>query len=150
MEDRLEELTRFCFVVHQTGKGNFTPLEKGNYFRAPYFNEELFDIMAAADGALSRAGAAAIWEMAASRTPMLLLPLVKGSRGDQIYNARIFEAVGAARVLKEDELSGDAFTGKVRDILGGSRPDWEAIHGKLKMGRAQDILIRTIEEDLAR
>ena len=148
VEDRLDELTKFCFVVHQTGKGNYTPLERENYFRAPYFNEELFDIIAAADGAISRAGAAAIWELAASKTPMLLLPLVKGSRGDQVYNARIFEKAGAAVILGEKELDGESFIEKVKGLLTGKSPDWEGIGDKLKMGQAQDIILSTIGEDL--
>ncbi|MDC7222165.1 MAG: undecaprenyldiphospho-muramoylpentapeptide beta-N-acetylglucosaminyltransferase [Spirochaetales bacterium] len=147
VEKNLDRLTEFCFVVHQMGSKNFTPLNHENYLRAPYFDEEIYHIMAAADGAFSRAGAAFLWELAASRTPMLLLPLIKGSRGDQVYNARVFEEAGAARVLDENCLDGEIFVEAVRELLQERQTDWEAVNGGLKMGQAQDIILKTIEED---
>jgi len=148
VEENLQELTRFCFVIHQTGTANYTPMDHENYFRAPYFNEEMAHLIACADGALSRAGAAAVWEMAAGRTPMLLLPLIKGSRGDQVHNARIFEEAGAARVLDENTLTNESFLQAVKELLQGPGKDWESINGALKMGQAQDIILKAIGEDL--
>jgi UDP-N-acetylglucosamine--N-acetylmuramyl-(pentapeptide) pyrophosphoryl-undecaprenol N-acetylglucosamine transferase len=148
VEDNLQELTRFCFVIHQTGTANYIPLDHENYFRAPYFNEEISHLIACADGALSRAGAAAVWELAAGRTPMLLLPLIKGSRGDQVHNARIFEEAGAARVLDENTLKNEFFLLAVKELLKGPGKDWESINGALKMGQARDIILKSIGEDL--
>ncbi|MDC7220096.1 MAG: UDP-N-acetylglucosamine--N-acetylmuramyl-(pentapeptide) pyrophosphoryl-undecaprenol N-acetylglucosamine transferase [Spirochaetales bacterium] len=150
VEENLEELTSFCFVIHQTGSKNFVPLERDNYYRAPYFKEELSHILTAATASLSRAGAAAIWELAASRTPMLLLPLISGSRGDQVYNARVFEEAGAARILDEKtDLDGDSFISAVKAVLQENNTDWAAVHSTLKMGQAQKIILKTIEEDRA-
>jgi UDP-N-acetylglucosamine--N-acetylmuramyl-(pentapeptide) pyrophosphoryl-undecaprenol N-acetylglucosamine transferase len=150
IEDNLESLTQFCFIVHQTGAQNYTALHHNNYYRSPYFNEELFPIMAAASGAFSRAGAGILWELAASRTPMLLLPLISGSRGDQVYNARIFEEAGAARMLDENEdLNGDSFVEAVRALFEDNSINWDDVNGNLKMGEAQNIILKTIEKDLA-
>lgn len=149
VEESLDELTKFCFVVHQTGTLNFTPLERENYHRAPFFLDELYSIMAAASGALSRSGAGSIWELSASKTPMLLLPLGACSRGDQAYNAQVFEESGAAKILNEKTLTSIELVEQVSQLLSkeGKR-DWEKINRALNMGQAQTIILNTIEEDL--
>lgn len=53
-----------------------------------------------ADVVVSRAGANAICELLALKKPNLLIPLSAGSsRGDQILNARSFEAQASAWLL---------------------------------------------------
>ena len=68
--------------------------------------DDLKDIFAMADIVVSRAGANAICELLALKKPNLLIPLSAGaSRGDQILNARSFEAQGFSMVIDEDYLS---------------------------------------------
>ena len=55
---------------------------------------------------VSRAGANAIFEILALQKPNLLIPLSIGTRGDQILNARSFEAQGFSEVLVESEEEG--------------------------------------------
>jgi UDP-N-acetylglucosamine--N-acetylmuramyl-(pentapeptide) pyrophosphoryl-undecaprenol N-acetylglucosamine transferase len=102
----LERLTGLCFVVHQMGEKHYRKREMRNYFPAPFFNEELPHILAAADLVICRAGANTLWELAASGTPSILIPLVSGSRGDQIKNAEVFKQHGAGIIVGENaELS---------------------------------------------
>lgn len=89
-------------VVHQTGDRADDidlPVNSAGYFRKPFFESELPDILASADLVVCRAGASSLWEAAAMSKAMVLIPLTAGSRGDQIRNARIFEEGGAAVVL---------------------------------------------------
>jgi UDP-N-acetylglucosamine--N-acetylmuramyl-(pentapeptide) pyrophosphoryl-undecaprenol N-acetylglucosamine transferase len=59
------------------------------------------DVLAAAELVLSRSGAGTVWESAAAGRPMVLVPLSgRGTRGDQVENARFFEKSGAAVVLE--------------------------------------------------
>ena len=70
-----------------------------------------------ADVVVSRAGANAICELLALKKPNLLIPLSAGaSRGDQILNARSFEAQGFSMVLDEDYLSPGLLTEKVQEL----------------------------------
>jgi UDP-N-acetylglucosamine--N-acetylmuramyl-(pentapeptide) pyrophosphoryl-undecaprenol N-acetylglucosamine transferase len=60
------------------------------------------DILAAADVIVCRAGAGTVWEAASLSKPMILVPLLAGSRGDQLENARQFEAAGGALVFTDE------------------------------------------------
>lgn len=101
VRDAKNELTRDWVVVHQTGSQNDEIIiDEPSYRTRPYFNDELPDLLAAADLVVSRAGATAIAEFAATGTAALLVPLSRtASRGEQLDNARRVAAVGAARVL---------------------------------------------------
>jgi UDP-N-acetylglucosamine--N-acetylmuramyl-(pentapeptide) pyrophosphoryl-undecaprenol N-acetylglucosamine transferase len=60
---------------------------------------------AAADLAICRAGASSIFELAAARIPMILVPLGKhASRGDQIINAQIFVQNHWAQCINEHDF----------------------------------------------
>jgi UDP-N-acetylglucosamine--N-acetylmuramyl-(pentapeptide) pyrophosphoryl-undecaprenol N-acetylglucosamine transferase len=100
--DARAELTRDWMVVHQTGtqRGGQAVDEPG-YRSRPYFDDELPDLLAAADAVVSRAGATALAEFAATGTAAVLVPLPRtSSRGEQIVNARLLAAAGAALVLQ--------------------------------------------------
>jgi len=95
-------LTSGWMVVHQTGGANGGQAVDGPGYRArPYFDEEFPDVLAAADAVVSRAGATSIAELAATGTAAVLVPLPRSSsRGEQIVNARLLAAAGAALVLQ--------------------------------------------------
>ncbi len=97
-------------IVHQCGGASEPLPPSASYFGRSYFSDELPDLLAAADLILCRSGAGTLWEGAACRKPLLMVPLVVGTRGDQIRNARLFEAAGAgaAVVTSGDESTDDA------------------------------------------
>ncbi len=114
-------------IVHQSGNNGVPPEADEGYFGAPFFGEELPALLAAADVLVCRAGASTIWEGAALAKPMLLVPLVVGSRGDQIRNAEIFARAGGAKVFAEaerlvedlrEELEGPASDSEQRARMG--------------------------------
>ncbi|MES2615862.1 MAG: UDP-N-acetylglucosamine--N-acetylmuramyl-(pentapeptide) pyrophosphoryl-undecaprenol N-acetylglucosamine transferase [Bdellovibrionota bacterium] len=103
----LPDLIEKYQIIHITGKGNrkeITPsalLEK-NYRQFEFLKDEMKYAYAAADLAICRAGASSIFELAAGRIPMILLPLgLHASRGDQIINAQIFSSKGWAQWIDE-------------------------------------------------
>jgi len=61
--------------------------------------------LAAADVALSRAGAMTTAELVNQGLPAILVPLPTAAEDHQSFNARALEAAGAARVLPERELT---------------------------------------------
>jgi UDP-N-acetylglucosamine--N-acetylmuramyl-(pentapeptide) pyrophosphoryl-undecaprenol N-acetylglucosamine transferase len=89
-------------VVHQTGPAQDWDLPRSERYRPyPYINEEMPQVLAAAELVLGRSGAGTVWECAAAGKPMLLLPLRgSGTRGDQVENAWFFEKAGAAIMLE--------------------------------------------------
>ncbi|MDE6063131.1 MAG: undecaprenyldiphospho-muramoylpentapeptide beta-N-acetylglucosaminyltransferase [Lachnospiraceae bacterium] len=106
-------------VVHLCGKDKVDNLllnEKG-YKQFEYLKSELKDIFAMADLVISRAGANAICELLALNKPNILIPLPSAkSRGDQLLNARSFEAQGFSIVIDEDDLSEKLLVEKVQEL----------------------------------
>ena len=104
----LDELLRDFRVIHLCGAGKYdASLDNVEGYRQfEYVKDDLKHLFAAADVIVSRAGANAIFEILALRQPNLLIPLSVGTRGDQILNARSFEAQGFSKVLVESEEEG--------------------------------------------
>ena len=101
----LDQLTANYFVVHQMGLRWFRESDKAGYFPAPFFRNELADILAASDLVICRAGSNTLWELAATETPAILVPLpLSASRGDQLRNAELFRKNGAAEIIYEYNL----------------------------------------------
>ena len=106
-------------IVHICGKDKIDNLllKTPGYKQFEYVKDDLKDIFAMADIVVSRAGANAICELLALKKPNLLIPLVSGSRGDQILNAKSFEAQGFSMVLSEDDITETALTDKVHELF---------------------------------
>lgn len=119
VREALPKLLSDFQVVHICGKDKIDNLllKTTGYKQFEYIKGELKDIFAMADVVVSRAGANAICELLALKKPNLLIPLSAGaSRGDQILNARSFEAQGFSVVIDEDYLSPDLLTEKVQEL----------------------------------
>ncbi len=104
----LPQLLNKFQIIHLCGKGklDISLNNTKGYAQFEYINEELPDLMAAADIIISRAGANAICEILALRKPNILIPLsAQASRGDQILNAASFEKQGYSIVIQEENVT---------------------------------------------
>jgi UDP-N-acetylglucosamine--N-acetylmuramyl-(pentapeptide) pyrophosphoryl-undecaprenol N-acetylglucosamine transferase len=122
-------LARFR-VAHICGKGGLDPAFAGRdgYRQLEYVGQEMADVLASADYALSRAGSNAIFELLALQIPHILVPLpLSASRGDQILNARAFAAQGYSRVLPEEEIAGDRLARELEALVAGAESHREAM-----------------------
>ncbi len=91
-------------ILHLCGKGNVLPVQAEGYVQSEY-ESDMRDAYACADFVLSRAGSNTVFEILLLKKRALLIPLVRGSRGDQAENAAYFKEKGLCRVLPETELS---------------------------------------------
>jgi UDP-N-acetylglucosamine--N-acetylmuramyl-(pentapeptide) pyrophosphoryl-undecaprenol N-acetylglucosamine transferase len=115
----LPELSSRFTVVHQTGAGWQGPPPSERYKAFQYINEEMPQVLAAADLVLGRSGAGTLWECAALGKPLVLIPLRgSGTRGDQVENAEIFSKAGAAIVLEPNELRDRRGLSRILDLAG--------------------------------
>ncbi len=107
-------------IVHICGAGKLDEslfnLKSEGYIQFEYINEGLNDLFAMADLVISRAGANSICELLALHKPNILVPLSRGSRGDQILNAKSFEAQGYSLVVEDDENLSDNLIEKVTEL----------------------------------
>lgn len=106
----LKDICEQYHVIHLCGKDKLDKalLHYPDYFQCEYANTEMADFLAASDHVISRAGANSVYELLALQKPHVLIPLsTKASRGDQIHNARYFEAQGVSLVLPEEQLNSE-------------------------------------------
>lgn len=123
--ESLPRLLEFCRVIHLTGRGKMesgttSTLDAGmasRYRAFEFLNAELPDVLAASDLAFCRSGANSIFEMLALKKPMILVPLEKGSRGDQILNAESFKRQGWAEVVREGDLTPDTLVTAIQNAV---------------------------------
>lgn len=103
VKNHLPHLLKKYDVLHLCGKGNMS----GNISINGYYPREFADMnncLAASDIVLSRGGSNTLFEIAYNKKPALVAPLKKGSRGDQLKNARYFYAKGASALCDENDL----------------------------------------------
>jgi len=114
----ITDLLEIYQVVHICGAGNLQDeLTVKGYYQSEYIRDELPDIYAVTDLAISRAGANSLFELLALNIPHILIPLsLSSSRGDQIENAKSFQKSGYSEVMFEEKLSKDDFFTKLAHI----------------------------------
>jgi UDP-N-acetylglucosamine--N-acetylmuramyl-(pentapeptide) pyrophosphoryl-undecaprenol N-acetylglucosamine transferase len=111
-------------VIHQTGESHLATVRE-NYgrkglpagWRLEPFLPRLDVELAWADLVVSRAGALTLAELAAAGRPALLVPFGSATHGHQLENARAFVKAGAARVIEEPGLSGEALSAAIADLM---------------------------------
>jgi len=109
-------------ITHQTGERDLD-LVRAAYERAGLaarveaFIFQIDGEMKAADVVICRAGATTLAELAASRTPAILVPLPRATDDHQRKNAEVFAKSGAAIVIDERDLQGEALTDALRELM---------------------------------
>ncbi len=109
-------------LIWATGRGQFEPygaLDRaaGGRVRVVPYLAPIAEAYAAADLALTRAGAMSIAELCAWGLPAVLVPLPTAAQDHQTHNARALEAAGAAVHLPQRELSAQRLQTLVGDLL---------------------------------
>ncbi len=79
-----------------------------------YNMEEVENI---ADVIVARSGAMTITEISNLGKPSILIPLPNVSNDHQMYNAKVLENIGAAKILINNELNGNLLNNTIEDIV---------------------------------
>jgi UDP-N-acetylglucosamine--N-acetylmuramyl-(pentapeptide) pyrophosphoryl-undecaprenol N-acetylglucosamine transferase len=140
----LPTLLESWHVVHLAGKGKVPAFTHPRYKAFEFVGDELPDLFAMTDLVVSRSGGA-IFEFLELGLPMLLIPLVVGSRGDQVVNAEAFETRGWAEVLNERELTPEILANsiaRVQERSGAIREAQKNYEGRGAAIRIVDTLER--------
>jgi UDP-N-acetylglucosamine--N-acetylmuramyl-(pentapeptide) pyrophosphoryl-undecaprenol N-acetylglucosamine transferase len=100
-------------ILHVTGRRDYdeflgtSPMTSGLDYRVSAF-ADMVELWGVADVAVCRAGAITVAELAALAIPSVLVPLPGAPNDHQMKNALAVAAAGGARVLPDEECSGDA------------------------------------------
>jgi len=119
------DAARLTFI-HQTGDRDYNAVrqayqERGLTAEVQAFIENVPEAFARADLVVSRAGATAVAELAAAGKAALLIPFPGATDQHQLENARAMERAGAARVLRQAELTPERLVTELWGLLGDPR-----------------------------
>lgn len=134
-------------VIHICGKGNLDESLIGmqGYVQYEYVDAPLKHLFAAADLAVSRAGANSICELLALRKPNILIPLsAAASRGDQVLNAKSFAKQGFSTLLEEEKLSESSLYQAIEETF-HHRQDFIERMEQSKLSNAVETIINLID-----
>jgi UDP-N-acetylglucosamine--N-acetylmuramyl-(pentapeptide) pyrophosphoryl-undecaprenol N-acetylglucosamine transferase len=109
-------------VVHQTGQTDYNAvreafLEHGVNAHVYAFIDDMPGALAQADLVVSRAGAAAVSELAAAGRAAILIPFPAAADQHQLANARAMEQAGGARVILQAELTPERLIREIHELL---------------------------------
>jgi len=128
----INSLLEKYIVMHQCGVNNYTEMtilseqavfvkNKNRYqLRAFLDINQLKDAYATSHLVITRAGAGAIFEIAATARPSILIPLSSAAQNHQSINANVYAKSGACLVLPEDGLDGSKLLEIIDHILGNT------------------------------
>ncbi len=108
-------------IVHQSGTAGFEELrdafsKSGLEGEVTPFIRDMPAAFAAADLVVCRSGAGAVSELAAAAKPSILVPFPFAADDHQTRNAEAMERAGAARLVRDAELTGEKFVSVVREV----------------------------------
>ena len=108
-------------IVHQSGAAEFDTLHEafskaGLEGEVVPFVSDMPAAFRAADLVVSRSGAGAVSELAAAGKPSILVPFPFAADDHQTRNAEAMERGGAARLVRDQEMNGEALVSLVREL----------------------------------
>ncbi len=151
---KLEALRKRLRITHQTGEADF---EKTNtaYLEAgwgeerdvrPYI-DDMVAAFAAADLVVSRAGATTTAELTAAGKAAIMIPFPFAADDHQRKNAEALEAAGAAKMILQQDLSGESLARELEALV--QNPEklsrMEAASRNLARGDAAKAAVDLIE-----
>jgi UDP-N-acetylglucosamine--N-acetylmuramyl-(pentapeptide) pyrophosphoryl-undecaprenol N-acetylglucosamine transferase len=144
----VERLPRLQYV-HLTGATDLEAVQSA-YHRlgvkalVRIFCADMHHALGAATLAVSRAGGSSLAEIAATRTPAVLIPYPAAADQHQQFNAAALAGSGAARVVAENSISGAAFGGLLAGMLEDAAA-LAAMHERLANWQPLDAAARIVD-----
>lgn len=107
---------QYDIIKEQLSKQNININNISNAKIVPYiYNME--EIMNVSDIIVSRSGAMTITEISNLGKPAILVPLPNVSQDHQLYNAKVLENVGAAKIILNNELNKQNLNTEIEKII---------------------------------
>ncbi|MEO6656476.1 MAG: undecaprenyldiphospho-muramoylpentapeptide beta-N-acetylglucosaminyltransferase [Pyrinomonadaceae bacterium] len=126
MKEGLESLSKYAgrlTVTHQTGESDFEVI-KNAYADSSFsdvdvrpFISDMFLEFERADLVICRAGATTCAELAAAGKAAIMVPLPTAADDHQRKNAEAFERAGAAKLILQQDLTGDILANQIEMLI---------------------------------
>ena len=106
---------QYDIIKEELEKSNININYIDNIKIVPYiYNME--EVMNVSDIIVARSGAMSITEISNLGKPSILIPLPNVSGDHQLYNAKVLESVGAAKIILNDKLNGTNLNNTIQEI----------------------------------
>ncbi len=112
------------YHIHATGKSGYEDMmsaladtQVSSEIQIREYINDMDICMAAADLVICRAGAITLGELQACGKPSILIPSPYVAENHQFHNAMTLKKAGAAELLEEKDLSGEALIGKLEMLI---------------------------------
>lgn len=107
--------------IHQTGGQDYPEIsaafaKSGAEGQVTAFLDNMPQAFLAADLVVCRSGAGAVAELAAAGKPSILIPFPYAADDHQLHNAEAMSRAGAARLIPDRELTGEALFQQIKDL----------------------------------
>lgn len=86
------------------------------YMQIEKFIFHMDEMYKAVDMCITRAGAMTITELAISGKPSILIPLPTAAENHQLYNARVLESIGAAKMIEQKDLTEESLNKTIEQM----------------------------------
>lgn len=103
-------------VMKMIEENNVDISKIGNIKILPYIYN-MPEVEQVADVLVCRSGATTIAEISAIGKPAIFVPLPNVSNDHQTYNAKVLENIGAARIIKNEELTGENLDENINSMI---------------------------------
>jgi UDP-N-acetylglucosamine--N-acetylmuramyl-(pentapeptide) pyrophosphoryl-undecaprenol N-acetylglucosamine transferase len=141
----LPELLAHSQVIHQCGAASAQRMReaadalpdklRARYVLLEYINDEMPDVLAAADLVVSRSGAGTLAELTAVGLVPVLVPLVPTGGDEQRRNARRMVEAGAGRMLSGGDATPERLLAELLELLGDPRQRTRMADSSRALGR---------------
>ncbi len=147
IKNNLNELTKFCQIIHITGKDKSIISTANSRYHSFEFLDTfgLIKVFTAADVVISRCGMNVLTELSYLGKSSILIPIPDSH---QEANAKIFAQANAAIVLEQNKISNQDFVATIRDLINNrARRDELSVNIQkvIKKGANQE-LVKIIKE----
>lgn len=145
-------------IVWATGQGQYDNI-KAEFLKAdlnveyienmkivPYIYN-MDEVMNISDVIVSRSGAMTITEISTLGKPSILVPLPNVSNDHQLYNAKALQNVGGAKIILNDELTGEILDKEIKDIVNNPQKmrDMGSNASKIAVSNVEDKIYNEIK-----
>ena len=141
----LKDLLKEFNIIHITGKGN-NKIKSFENYNAFEMVDDMVNLYNIADFVIGRSGAGVTAECFFKQLPMLLIPLEnKATRGDQLLNAKYYESLGVAKIIREQNLNPTMLLNEINK-LSKSFGKYKEKYKSLKQSNGKEKVIELINE----
>ena len=151
-----QEWQEGCYFIWITGRQLFTGMRErieSLFSEIPAglamvdYADEIYDMYAAADLIVSRAGALTVSEIALSSRASILIPSPNVTNNHQYYNAKILADAGAAILVPEGEIHEGGLAAPIRELTAAGPEKLKEMGRKAGLAAKPDAA-RTIADEI--